>query len=100
MAAILYPMKLYPVYHEISASTTVLFWLPYTKNTNSFVVGIANNFTDPQLCQFLLKIGTRSVHVGSRSNVSKDAQNDNCASLGIVTTCDRNFAGYAQTQPN
>ena len=42
----------------------------------------------------------RSVHAGSHSNVNKDTQNDNCTTLSIVSTCDRNFASCAQTQAN
>ena len=51
-----------------------------------------------------IKIGTRSVHVGSLSEVSKDTPNYNCTLLSIVTMLntlnDRYFAGYAQTQAN
>ena len=50
------------------------------------------------------KIGTRSVHVGSLSEVSQDTPNYNCTLLSIVTMLntlhDRYFAGYAQTQAN
>ena len=52
----------------------------------------------------LSKIGTRSVHVGSLSEVSQDTPNYNCTLLSIVTMLntlhDRYFAGYAQTQAN
>ena len=48
-----------------------------------------------------LAIGTRSVHLGSLSEVS---QGYNCTLLSIVTMLntlhDRYFAGYAQTQAN
>ena len=50
------------------------------------------------------KIGTRSVHVGSLSEVSQDTPNYNCTLLSIVTMLntlhDRYFTGYAQTQAN
>ena len=50
------------------------------------------------------KIGTRSVHVGSLSEVSQDTPNYNCTLLSIATMLntlhDRYFAGYAQTQTN
>ena len=52
----------------------------------------------------LIKISTRSVHVGSLSEVSQDTPNYNCTLLSIVTMLntlhDRYFAGYAQTQTN
>ena len=35
-----------------------------------------------------LKIGTRSVHVGSLSEVSQDTQNYNCTLLSIAEHCD------------
>ena len=51
-----------------------------------------------------VKIGTRSVHVGSLSEVSKGTPNYNCTLLSIVTMLntlhDRYFTGYAQTQAN
>ena len=50
-----------------------------------------------------IKIGTRSVHVGSVSEVSQNTANYNYTSLSFVTmlnTRDRNFAVYAQTQAN
>ena len=59
---------------------------------------------DPQKVDAILKIGTRSVHVGSLSEVSQDTPNYNCTLLSIVTMLntlhDRYFAGYAQTQAN
>ena len=51
----------------------------------------------------IIKIGTRSVHVGSLCKVSQDTPNYNCTSLRIMTmsnTHDRNFAVYGQTQAN
>ena len=51
-----------------------------------------------------LKIGTRSVHVGSHSEVSQETPNYNCTLLSFVTMLntlhDRYFAGYAQTLAN
>ena len=51
----------------------------------------------------IIKIGTRSVHVGSLCEVSQDTPNYNCTSLRIMTmsnTHGRNFAVYGQTQAN
>ena len=52
----------------------------------------------------VIKIGTRSVHVGSLSEVSQDTPNYNCTLLSIVTMLNTlhelYFAGYAQTQAN
>ena len=49
------------------------------------------------------KIGTLSVHVGSRDEESQDTPNYNCTSLSNATmlnTRDRNLAGRAQTYAN